>query len=101
MIKPLPPGSRFTALIDCSFSASMLDLPFMYAHDGTLKSDQAMKKEMAVTAAKVGFGLISGNVFGAAMGLGKSFLNQSNKSNQVKRQIQRKMVLADVISFSG
>ncbi|KAI0777463.1 caspase domain-containing protein [Trametes elegans] len=43
MVKPLPPGCRFTALYDCCHSASALDLPYVYSSRGRLKSIQVSK----------------------------------------------------------
>ncbi|KAL8280358.1 hypothetical protein RQP46_007275 [Phenoliferia psychrophenolica] len=37
MVRPLPKNCRLTALFDCSYSASMLDLPFTYSTEGKLK----------------------------------------------------------------
>ncbi|EMD32357.1 hypothetical protein CERSUDRAFT_161724 [Gelatoporia subvermispora B] len=40
MVESLPIGCRLTAIFDCCYSGSVLDLPYMYHSDGRLKSSQ-------------------------------------------------------------
>jgi len=48
MVKPLPAGVRLTAIFDSCHSGTVLDLPYVYNVDGTIKVHATNKKAAAV-----------------------------------------------------
>ncbi|KAI9278636.1 caspase domain-containing protein [Phascolomyces articulosus] len=43
LVTPLPAGARLTAMFDCCFSGTALDLPYVYSTDGKLKNTNITK----------------------------------------------------------
>ena len=65
MARHLPPGVRLTAVFDCCHSGTAMDLPYVYNHDGTLKSYNPGKALLG-TAESAGKAFLFGSTFGAA-----------------------------------
>ncbi|TDL26325.1 peptidase C14 [Rickenella mellea] len=101
MVKPLPPGCRLTAILDCCHSGSALDLPYIYSTEGKIKEPNL--------AAEAGQGLLSaatsyargdmGGVFKSVTGLLKTATGNQQKAEKYARATRTSP--ADVISFSG
>ncbi|KAF9159600.1 Ca(2+)-dependent cysteine protease [Actinomortierella ambigua] len=99
MVRPLPPGCRLTAVMDCCHSGSALDLPYIYGTQGQLKETNLL--------ADAGSGLMNagmaylrgdlGSVVNSLGGLGKKLSNPNSK----QKQIREKSSPADVVMFSG
>ncbi|KAG0225732.1 Ca(2+)-dependent cysteine protease [Actinomortierella wolfii] len=99
MVRPLPPGCRLTAVMDCCHSGSALDLPYIYGTQGQLKESNLL--------ADAGSGLMNagmaylrgdlGGVMNSLGGIGKKLSNPNSK----QKQIREKSSPADVIMFSG
>ncbi|KAF9969353.1 Ca(2+)-dependent cysteine protease [Actinomortierella ambigua] len=99
MVRPLPPGCRLTAVMDCCHSGSALDLPYIYGTQGQLKESNLL--------ADTGSGLMNagmaylrgdiGSVMNSLGGIGKKLSNPNSK----QKQIREKSSPADVVMFSG
>jgi hypothetical protein len=100
LVKPLPSGCRLTAIFDCCHSGTVLDLPYIYNHEGNLK--QFNPSKVAITTfTSVGQSYVTGDLLGAAKqledGISQIFTHHS-KSDKNKRE---RGSLADVVMFSG
>ncbi|KAI3633989.1 hypothetical protein MIR68_007593 [Amoeboaphelidium protococcarum] len=103
----LPAGVRLTVICDSCHSGTMMDLPFLYNSDGSLKSYNPMAglKDVAMDAAKGfmrgGFGI--GGLINAASVLAKNsnLLGGGMSSQQQQQVAQQRQSQADVIMFSG
>ncbi|KAJ2710810.1 Ca(2+)-dependent cysteine protease [Coemansia spiralis] len=100
MVRPLPRGARLTAIFDCCHSATALDLPFQYNHQGKLKNERALSY--------VGKGLLEvkdmylqGNLAGALKGLVKSVDMAVTGDEKLSKSRRTKSTLGDVVMFSG
>ncbi|PCH42528.1 peptidase C14 [Wolfiporia cocos MD-104 SS10] len=100
-VKPLPPGCRLTAVFDSCHSGSVLDLPYMYSHEGKIK-----EPNLAAEAAQGLLGAVSSyargdlmGAFGSVSGLVREVAGFSNGARERKRQT--KTSPADVICWGG
>ncbi|KAI1291636.1 Ca(2+)-dependent cysteine protease [Mortierella claussenii] len=99
MVRPLPPGCRLTAIMDCCHSGSALDLPYIYSTSGQLKDSNVLSN--------VGSGMLNagksylrgdlGGVLNSIGGIGKKFTNPNNRAETLRRKASP----ADCIMFSG
>lgn len=101
LVKPLPPGCRLTAIMDCCHSGSALDLPYMYSTEGKLKEPNlALEAGQGLFQAATAYarGDMT-KVFQSAMGLVKTATGGSQKADKFAKAT--KTSPADCISFSG
>ncbi|KAF9201735.1 Ca(2+)-dependent cysteine protease [Haplosporangium sp. Z 27] len=99
MVRPLPPGCRLTAIMDCCHSGSALDLPYTYSTAGHVKEGNVL--------AGVGSGVMNagmsylrgdiGGAIGSFTGIGKRIMNPTNRDEIIRRKASP----ADCIMFSG
>ncbi|KAF8944591.1 Ca(2+)-dependent cysteine protease [Haplosporangium gracile] len=99
MVKPLPAGCRLTAIMDCCYSGSALDLPFTYSTSGQLKEQNVLQ---GVGSGIMGAGMSYlrgdlGGVMNSLGGIGKKIGRPNNR----QRIIQTKSSPSDCIMFSG
>ncbi|KAG0043476.1 Ca(2+)-dependent cysteine protease [Gryganskiella cystojenkinii] len=97
MVKPLPPGCRLTAIMDCCHSGSALDLPFTYSTTGQLKEDNVLGG-LGKDVMNAGLSYLRGDVVGMFKNLGG--MGQRVGGNR-EHQIRTKSSPADCIMFSG
>ncbi|RKP12029.1 peptidase C14, caspase domain-containing protein [Piptocephalis cylindrospora] len=100
MVRPLPQGVRLTAIFDSCHSGTALDLPYVYASDGTLVKNGGLKAAgSAVTGA--GMAYLQGNMGGVVKSLSSGFKAlTSSKSAEQKTQATRS-TMADCVMFAG
>ena len=101
LVRPLPPGCRLTAILDCCHSGSAMDLPYIYSTQGVLKEPNLMK-EAGQGLLGIGTSYLRGDLGGmasTAMGLFKSM--SGGNANAAEQSKRTKTSPADVIMFSG
>ena len=101
LVRPLPPGCRLTVIFDSCHSQGALDLPYVYAHDGSLKKYNPTQ-EIGHSLMSAGMAYMSGNEMGALKGIMtgvQSFMQggQGKQAEEIARQ--RHTSPADVIMF--
>ncbi|CCM04227.1 uncharacterized protein FIBRA_06394 [Fibroporia radiculosa] len=101
VVKALPPGCRLTAIFDSCHSGSVLDLPYMYNHEGKIK-----EPNLAAEAAQGLLGAVSSyargdimDAFGSISGIVKGV--SGFHSGARERKQQTKTSPADVICWGG
>ncbi|KAG4083746.1 hypothetical protein H8356DRAFT_1747752 [Neocallimastix lanati (nom. inval.)] len=102
MVRPLPEGVRLTAIFDSCHSGTALDLPYVYADDGSLvvqKGPSGMKI-LNETINNLATGNVLG-LIGNLMDFTESDKIKKNSANAKKKTEQTKSTFADVIMFSG
>ncbi|KAJ2436354.1 Ca(2+)-dependent cysteine protease [Coemansia sp. RSA 2424] len=100
MVRPLPRGARLTAIFDCCHSASALDLPFKYNHQGKLKNEKALPF-FGKGLASAGGLYMKGDIAGAIKGLVKSVDIVMTGDQKLEKARKNKSTLGDAIMFSG
>jgi len=100
MVRPLPPGVRLTAIFDSCHSGTALDLPYVYASDGTLISNKLLK-DTAGTLTEAGKFYMVGDTMGALKKVADSFkiITQGKQAQEFTQATKTSM--ADVVMFSG
>ncbi|KAF9355175.1 Ca(2+)-dependent cysteine protease [Mortierella sp. AD094] len=99
MVRPLPPGCRLTAIMDCCHSGSALDLPYTYSTTGNLKEGNVLS-DMGNGVMGAGMSYLRGDIGGMISsfgGIGKRITNPSHRAEVLRR----KSSPADCIMFSG
>ncbi|KAF8988795.1 Ca(2+)-dependent cysteine protease [Haplosporangium bisporale] len=99
MVRPLPPGCRLTAVMDCCHSGSALDLPYIYSTSGQLK-EATVIGDVGNGLANAGKSYLMGDLNGMIKGLsgiGKRVTNPGSR----EKALREKSSPADVIMFSG
>ncbi|KAJ3127743.1 Ca(2+)-dependent cysteine protease [Nowakowskiella sp. JEL0407] len=99
LVRPLPAGVRLTCVVDSCHSGSVLDLPFMYLPDGTVK-DASLLKKAGGLALGVGMKMLKRDKIGAAMQLFQGVSQLATGGNSKKMEGQKGSP-ADVFMFSG
>jgi len=102
MVRPLPEGVRLTAIFDSCHSGTALDLPYVYADDGSLVVQKGPSTMDLVTDTITS--LATGNVMGLisnVMNLAESDKIKKNSAKAKKKTEETKSTFADVIMFSG
>ncbi|ODQ56551.1 hypothetical protein SAICODRAFT_63531 [Saitoella complicata NRRL Y-17804] len=101
MVMPLPAGCRLTAIFDSCHSGSVLDLPYLYSTNGTLKEPN-LAKEAGQGLLSAGMSYLRGDIGGMVSGVSSLFKNVTG-SNSSATEISRrtKTSPADVIQLSG
>ena len=99
MVRPLPPGCRLTAIMDCCHSGSALDLPFIYSTTGQLKENTVLS-EVGNGVMNAGMSYLRGDVIGMFKGFGGLGRRIGGGGNR-EQQIRNKSSPADCIMFSG
>ncbi|OMJ22687.1 Metacaspase-1 [Smittium culicis] len=100
MVRPLPAGSRLTAIYDCCHSASALSLPFKYGTNGKLKYDTGLK--VAGSSIKdAGLAYLKGDIESALGGLTLSVRSLISGDQLIEKARNEKSSIGDVIMFSG
>ncbi|KAJ2771729.1 Ca(2+)-dependent cysteine protease [Coemansia nantahalensis] len=100
MVRPLPRGARLTAIFDCCHSATALDLPFQYSHQGKLKNERALSY-VGKTLLEAKDKYFQGNLAGALKGLVKSMDMAVTGDEKLDKARRTKSTMGDVIMFSG
>ncbi|KAJ2746195.1 Ca(2+)-dependent cysteine protease [Coemansia sp. BCRC 34301] len=100
MVRPLPRGARLTAIFDCCHSASALDLPFKYNHQGKLKNEKALPF-FGKGIMSAGGLYMKGDLAGALKGFVKSVDIAMTGDQKLERARKNKSTLGDAIMFSG
>lgn len=99
MVRPLPPGCRLTAVMDCCHSGSALDLPYIYSTSGQLK-EATVIGDVGNGLANAGKSYLMGDLngmFKGLSGIGKRVTNPGSR----EKALREKSSPADVIMFSG
>ncbi len=78
----------------------MLDLPYVYNPDGSLKP-HTMKDELGYSAKDAAMNLMRGNKFGAAFKMVKGIAAAMNVDKANAYTQQSRSTMADVVLFSG
>ncbi|TFY58401.1 hypothetical protein EVJ58_g6443 [Rhodofomes roseus] len=101
LVKPLPQGCRLTAIFDSCHSGSVMDLPYMYSHEGKIK-----EPNLAAEAAQGLLGAVSsyargdiGGMLGSVSGIFKGVTGSNQGARERTRQT--KTSPADVICWGG
>jgi hypothetical protein len=114
MVKPLPPGCRFTAVFDCCHSGSALDLPYEYVSppswflaltlgqgvQGTLKEPNLLA-EAGQGLLGAGLSYLRGDMSGVISAGQQLFKKVTTGKSAREKAITTKTSPADVIMFSG
>lgn len=100
MVKGLPQGVRLTAIFDSCHSGTALDLPYVYASDGSLQKKTATKY-LGQAAKTAGTQYVSGNLVGAIKALASGVKSSMNAGQAQELQRSTRTTWADVIMFSG
>lgn len=100
MVRHLPAGVRLTAVMDCCHSGTAMDLPYVYNHDGTLKSFNP-GKSLLNTAQSAGKAFMFGSTVGAALSVAKGVMGLMNGGQSEQKARMTKSSMADVVMFSG
>ncbi|KAG0216239.1 Ca(2+)-dependent cysteine protease [Mortierella sp. GBA30] len=99
MVRPLPPGCRLTAIMDCCHSGSALDLPYTYSTTGQLKEGGVLS-DVGSGMKNAGLSYLRGDLGGVINslgGLGKKLTNPHSR----QETLRKKSSPADCIMFSG
>ncbi|KAJ3303093.1 Ca(2+)-dependent cysteine protease [Kappamyces sp. JEL0829] len=101
LVKPLAPGVRLHAIFDSCHSGSVMDLPFCYKPDGTLKTSSKMTRigSLGQDAFQKGMRGDIGGVFSSLSSGLKSLTGPERTMEQ--KQFEKGNDQADVIMFSG
>lgn len=100
VVKPLPAGSRLTAIFDSCHSGSVLDLPYLYSTKGVLKEPNLAKEAgqgILQAAGHYARGDVS-SALGSMFSVAKSAFKGNDAYEHTKRT---KTSPADVIMWSG
>ncbi|EPS95938.1 hypothetical protein FOMPIDRAFT_1168066 [Fomitopsis schrenkii] len=101
LVKPLPQGCRLTAIFDSCHSGSVMDLPYVYSHEGKIK-----EPNLAAEAAQGLLGAVSsyargdiGGMIGSVTNVFKGVTGANQGARERARQT--KTSPADVICWGG
>ncbi|WVQ89284.1 hypothetical protein IAS59_003038 [Cryptococcus gattii] len=100
LVRPLPSGCRLTAIFDSCHSATVMDLPYVYATDGTVKEPDLLA-EASEGLLGAGMDILRGDTGGimtSLFGAAKSAW-AANKAGEMTKKT--KTSPADVLMWSG
>lgn len=100
LVRPLPSGCRLTAIFDSCHSATVMDLPYVYATDGTVKEPDLLA-EASQGLLGTGMDILRGDTGGimtSLFGAAKSAWAANKAEEKTKRT---KTSPADVVMWSG
>eukprot|EP00833_Pecoramyces_ruminatium_P007731 jgi/Orpsp1_1/1181763/evm.model.c7180000078497.1 len=102
MVRPLPEGVRLTAIFDSCHSGTALDLPYVYADDGSLvvQKGPSTMKMLNDTINSFATGDVLG-IINNVMNFAESDKIKKNSAKANKKTKETKSTFADVIMFSG
>jgi len=100
LVRPLPPGCRLTAIMDCCHSGSALDLPYEYGIQGVLKEPNLLA-EAGQGLLGAGMSYLRGDMSGVIKTGTALFKKVTSGRGATERARQTKTSPADVIQFSG
>ncbi|RKP02432.1 hypothetical protein CXG81DRAFT_10786 [Caulochytrium protostelioides] len=105
LVRPLPAGCRLFAVFDSCHSGSVLDLPFTYLPDGSIKRHTiASKLGKSLLDGGKAFALSGGSALTGALSLVKSISSKNLLGGgglSDEDRVRLKGSMADVVCFSG
>ncbi|OXG87710.1 metacaspase [Cryptococcus neoformans Gb118] len=100
LVRPLPSGCRLTAIFDSCHSATVMDLPYVYATDGTVKEPDLLA-EASEGLLGTGMDILrgdTGGIMSSLFGAAKSAWAANKAEEKTKKT---KTSPADVVMWSG
>ncbi|OXG45233.1 metacaspase [Cryptococcus neoformans Bt120] len=100
LVRPLPSGCRLTAIFDSCHSATVMDLPYVYATDGTVKGPDLLA-EASEGLLGTGMDILrgdTGGIMSSLFGAAKSAWAANKAEEKTKKT---KTSPADVVMWSG
>ncbi|KAA8915156.1 hypothetical protein TRICI_002701 [Trichomonascus ciferrii] len=99
-VRPLMPGVRLTALFDSCHSGTVMDLPYVYSTQGTLKEPN-MLKDSAQGLMSAANSYAKGDIGSVVKTVGGLFKKATTGKSATERTKQFNTSPADVIQISG
>ncbi|CAE6500190.1 unnamed protein product [Rhizoctonia solani] len=101
VVRPLPPGCRLTALIDCSHSGTALDLPYVYTSRGKVK-EPSRWVDVGQGLLDAGRSSMHGNMKGMFKGFGGMFKSETHSQKKAARYAKKtRTSSADVVAVGA